>query len=98
MATKTTPASAGELQEFYQDADKRHLVPLWNVTSRLLPAEPQTRVLPYLWRWSDLRRMAHRAGDLVPIERGGERRVLGLVNPGLRSEEHTSELQSQFHL
>ena len=83
MATKTAPASAGELQEFYQEADKRHLVPLWNVTARLLPAEPQTKVLPYLWRWSDLRRMAYRAGDLVPIERGGERRVLGLVNPGL---------------
>ncbi len=72
-----------DLKQFYQEADQRHLVPLWKVTARLLPFEPQTKVLPYLWRWSELRRMAYRAGELVPIERGGERRVLGLVNPGL---------------
>ena len=72
-----------DLKEFYQEADQRHLVPLWKVTARLLPFEPKTKVLAYLWKWSELRRMAHRAGDLVPIERGGERRVLGLVNPGL---------------
>ena len=72
-----------DLKEFYQEADQRHLVPLWKVTARLLPFEPKSKVLAYLWKWSELRRMAHRAGDLVPIERGGERRVLGLVNPGL---------------
>lgn len=81
--TKTTQATEGELKEFYQEADQRHLVPLCKVTARLLPFEPKSTVLPYLWKWSDLRRMAYRAGDLVPIERGGERRVLGLVNPGL---------------
>ena len=81
--SKSIEAGEQELEEFYQEADQRHLVPLWKVTARLLPFEPRSKVLPYLWKWSDLRRMAHRAGDLVPIERGGERRVLGLVNPGL---------------
>ena len=72
-----------DLKEFYQEAEERHLIPLWNITAQLLPSEPKTKVKPFLWRWSDLRRMAYRAGELVPIERGGERRVLGLVNPGL---------------
>lgn len=70
-ATDTTR----EVQEFYQEVAQRHLIPLWKVTARLLPFEPKTKVIPYLWRWSDLRRMSYRAGDLVPIERGGERRV-----------------------
>src|SRR5918992_515687 len=72
-----------ELSEFYREAEARYLVPLWKVTAKLLPAEPRTRVLPYLWKWADLSRLAYSSADLVPIERGGERRVLGLVNPGL---------------
>ena len=72
-----------ETDEFYREVGEKHLVPLWNITQDALPAEPQSPVKPYLWRWADLRRLAHKAGDLVPIERGGERRVLGLVNPGL---------------
>ncbi len=72
-----------ELSEFYEQVDHKHLKPLWPVTARLLPAEPQTKVLPYLWRWSDLRPMAYRAAELVPIDRGGERRVLAFINPGL---------------
>ena len=72
-----------DTETFYREVDQKHLVPLWNVTGELLPREPRTPVRAHLWRWADLRRLAFRAGDLVPIERGGERRVLGLVNPGL---------------
>jgi gentisate 1,2-dioxygenase len=79
-------AGSNEVESFYQEAEAKHLIPLWKVTAKLLPPEPQTKVLPYLWRWSDLRRMAYRAGDLVPIERGGERRVLAFVNPGLQGK------------
>jgi len=78
-----TQGKGDELRGFYKELEQRHLVALWNVTARLLPSEPQTKVLPFLWKWSDLSRLAYRAGELVPIERGGERRVLGLVNPGL---------------
>ena len=71
------------LDDFYLEVEQKHLVPLWKVTKRLLTTEPETKVRPYLWKWTDLRRLAQEAGQLVPIERGGERRVLGLVNPGL---------------
>lgn len=75
-----------DLKVFYEEAKSKNLIPLWKVTAKLLPPEPQTKVVPYLWRWVDLRRMAYRAGDLVPIERGGERRVLAFVNPGLQGK------------
>ncbi len=75
--------SERELGEFYEEAERKHLIPLWRVTQSLLPSEPKTRVRPFLWKWSGLSRMAHHAGKLVPLGRGGERRVLGLRNPGL---------------
>ena len=62
-----TEVDRNQLESFYEEADGKHLIPLWKVTAKLLPPEPQTKVLPYLWKWSDLRRMAYRAGDLVPI-------------------------------
>ena len=65
-------AQSKDLDSFYQETDEKHLIPLWKVTAKLLPPEPQTKVLPYLWHWADLRRMAYRAGELVPIERGGD--------------------------
>ena len=36
-----------------------------------------------MWRWNDLYPLAARAGDLVPVGRGGERRAIALANPGL---------------
>lgn len=81
--SKAAAQTDRELDDFYKEVEKHHLAPLWPVTAQLLPREPQSKVQPYLWRWSDLRPMMLRAGELVPLERGGERRVLALVNPGL---------------
>jgi gentisate 1,2-dioxygenase len=70
-------------QEFYQELERKHLVPLWNITANLLPKEPKSRVVPYLWRWDDFLPLVRRSGELAPLSRGAERRVLGLINPGL---------------
>lgn len=83
MSKVSTHLNNDQLDEFYHQVKAQQLAPLWPVTAQLLPPEPQTKVQPYLWRWSALRPLAFRAGELVPIERGGERRVLALVNPGL---------------
>jgi gentisate 1,2-dioxygenase len=48
-----------------------------------MPNEPRPATRPWLWKWRAVRPLCERAGDLVPIERGGERRVLALANPGL---------------
>ena len=49
----------------------------------LMTAEPASAVEPHLWRWDTIARMARRVAAVVPLERGGDRRTLRLVNPGL---------------
>ncbi|MGH3343028.1 MAG: cupin domain-containing protein [Carbonactinosporaceae bacterium] len=78
-----SPEDPPELRTFYDEIDGYHLQPLWTQTGDLMPFHPRPDAVPWLWRWSRLKPLAQRAGDLVPIERGGERRVLALSNPGL---------------
>jgi gentisate 1,2-dioxygenase len=77
------PAPSPELEELYRGFEKSLLVPLWTEIGDLMPAHPQSKAQPHLWRWSDLLPLAERAGDLVPVGRGGERRAIALANPSL---------------
>ncbi|MBQ0826519.1 cupin domain-containing protein [Streptomyces tagetis] len=76
---EVTPA----LEELYRGFEQELLVPLWTEIGDLMPAHPRSRALPHLWRWQRLRELAARAGDLVPVGRGGERRAIALANPSL---------------
>ncbi|WP_030422837.1 cupin domain-containing protein [Streptomyces sp. SCSIO 75703] len=76
---EVTPA----LEELYRGFEQELLVPLWTEIGDLMPAHPRSRALPHLWRWRRLRELAARAGDLVPVGRGGERRAIALANPSL---------------
>lgn len=71
------------LDRFYGDVAAADLQPLWTQTRDLMTPSPRGGGVPYLWRWDTLRALAERSGDLIPVERGGERRVLALANPGL---------------
>jgi gentisate 1,2-dioxygenase len=71
------------LDQFYADVDGYDLKPLWPIAQELMPPEPRPRTVPWLWRWKTLRELAERAGELITIDRGGDRRVLSLANPGL---------------
>ena len=71
------------LDAFYSDLGSVDLQPLWTQVRNLLPATPKPEALPWLWQGETLRALAARARDLITIERGGERRVLALSNPGL---------------
>ena len=57
MVKNKAPANdrLNKSEAFYKELDNKHLVALWNITSRLLPQEPQTKVKPFLWKWSELR-------------------------------------------
>jgi gentisate 1,2-dioxygenase len=77
----TTPTD--EAQAFDRELERNHLVALWNVSANLLPKEPRGRAIPYLWRWDTLLPLVRRGGELAPLSRGAERRVLGFINPGL---------------
>lgn len=72
-----------ELDAFYADLAASNLQPLWAITQELLTPTPQPRAVPWLWSAKELTSLAARALRLIPIEAGGERRVLSLSNPGL---------------
>jgi gentisate 1,2-dioxygenase len=74
-----TPA----LEQLYQGFEQELLVPLWTQIGDLMPAHPRSMAVPHLWRWDRLRKLAARAGELVPVGRGGERRAIALANPSL---------------
>jgi gentisate 1,2-dioxygenase len=76
---EVTPA----LEELYRDFEQELLVPLWTELANLMPLHPRSRAVPHLWRWRQLQTLAAKAGALVPVGRGGERRAIALANPGL---------------
>ncbi len=77
------PAPTAELQELYRGFEKELLVPLWTEIGDLMPLHPQSKASPHIWRWDSLLPLAEKAGRLVPVGRGGERRAIALANPSL---------------
>jgi len=80
----TTVENQTALEAFYADVAAAELQPLWTQEG-LMPPNPAVapKAVPHLWRWSTLRPLAERAGELITIDRGGDRRVLSFANPGL---------------
>lgn len=76
-------ADTPELQALYRDFDANSLAPLWTQRDDLMPLTPSPTAVPHVWRWKTLFDIAERSGELVPVGRGGERRAIGLTNPGL---------------
>src|SRR6188472_4464066 len=77
------PTATPELEDLYRGFEKELLVPLWTEIGDLMPAHPRSQAQPHLWRWDNLLPLAERAGELVPVGRGGERRAIALANPSL---------------
>jgi gentisate 1,2-dioxygenase len=75
-------ADKPDLDAYYGDIDEAHLQPLWEMRG-ILTSVPAVKSVPYRWRAEDLQQLAARSGELVPIDRGGDRRVLAMSNPGL---------------
>ena len=76
------PDRTPELEELYRGFESELLVPLWTEIGDLMPLQPQSKAVAHMWRWNNLLPLAERAGDLVPVGRGGERRAIALANPG----------------
>jgi len=79
-----------KIQELYDDFEREHLMPLWTQRADLMPETPQPRAVPHVWRWDTLLPLAERAGELIPVGRGGERRAISLANPGLGGRPHAT--------
>lgn len=69
--------------ELYEQLDARDLQPLWTQNEQLMGPQPTSNAIPWLWKKKTLWEMAERAAELITINRGGDRRVLSLANPGL---------------
>ncbi len=84
------PEDTPELRALYKGFEEQHLIPLWTQTGDLMPMHPKPAAVPHVWRWKDLLPLAEASGDLVPVGRGGERRAIGLANPGLGGNAYIS--------
>jgi gentisate 1,2-dioxygenase len=84
------PPRTPELEALYRDFESELLIPLWTEISDLMPMSPRSYAVPHLWHWSNLYAAAARAGDLVPVGRGGERRAIALANPGLAGRPYAT--------
>lgn len=78
------------LDRLYQDFASAGLLPLWTQREDLMPLTPQPAARAHVWRWADLYPIAERAGELVPVGRGGERRAIALANPGLPGQPYAT--------
>jgi gentisate 1,2-dioxygenase len=84
------PDDTPELRQLYADFARNNILPLWTQLGDLMPRHPRPKAVPHVWKWSELYPLAQRSGDLVPVGRGGERRALGLANPGLGGNAYIS--------
>jgi len=84
----TTTDSA--LDQLYRDFASAGLLPLWTQRADLMPLTPRPAAHAHVWRWAELFPIAERAGQLVPVGRGGERRAIALANPGLPGEPYAT--------
>lgn len=86
--SSTNPSTEHALKNLYTDLAVAHLRPLWTITDQLLTPTPKPKAVPWLWSAKTMKPLARRAIALVPVERGGERRVLSLQNPGLEGRPY----------
>jgi gentisate 1,2-dioxygenase len=84
------PAPSDALSELYEGFEREYLIPLWTEIGDLMPSHPRTKASPHLWRWDALLALADRAGELVPVGRGGERRAMALANPALGGKPYAT--------
>lgn len=76
--------------EFCGALAARDLRALWSLQTKIMQEIPVPTTRPWLWKWDTVYPMAKRAGEIITIERGGDRRVIAFANPGLQGLPFTS--------
>lgn len=91
MATRRFRDTADPaLDALYEEVAQRDLQPLWTQEEALMGRTPPRAAVPHLWRGEELLKLSARSGELVGIDRGGDRRVLALANPGLAGQPYAT--------
>ena len=70
------------LESLRRDMTRSHLIPLWELEAEIMGLVPSPKTQAWRWRWDELYGIAERAGALVSVDRGGDRRAIALANPG----------------
>jgi gentisate 1,2-dioxygenase len=81
MENNTTKET--RIEHLLQSFNKASLQPLWTLESTIMPPSPNPKSIPWLWKWEELYDLAEEAGELITLDRGGDRRAIALANPGL---------------
>jgi gentisate 1,2-dioxygenase len=76
--------------DFYKNISKLNMAPLWEVLSKLVTPEPNTRTKSHIWYWKDTMNHVLDAGSIISAEQA-ERRVLILENPNMRGESKITD-------
>jgi gentisate 1,2-dioxygenase len=74
---------AVEADQYYAELESLDVAPLWRVDESGMERSPAS-IRPGVWRWSELYPRLARATEMMDLETGGERRVLTLINPGMK--------------
>ncbi|KEY66392.1 hypothetical protein S7711_05826 [Stachybotrys chartarum IBT 7711] len=85
------------MNEYLAGLPSQHLEPLWNRMSVMVPASPNPKTKPYIWKYSEVLPHLQRAGELVPEEEA-ERRVLMLRNPSMEAPYTTDTIYGGLQL
>src|SRR5207247_2968440 len=88
-------SSPEELQDYYAQLREQNVTPAW--IGGGISIEPQSKAVPHLWRWRDLRPQAMRAAELVGTQQA-ERRVLRLTNPELQGASASNTLVANIQI
>jgi gentisate 1,2-dioxygenase len=88
-------SSDEELQDYYAQLRAQHVVPAW--IGGGISEAPESKAVPYLWHWRELRRQAMRAAELVGTQQA-ERRVLRLTNPELPGASASNTLVANIQI
>ncbi|MDR7236390.1 cupin domain-containing protein [Neobacillus drentensis] len=76
-----------EMEAFHQQVSKDGLEPLWMAAPEVMHRQPKSKAIPYIWKKEVIERHVKKAADIISFENGGDRRVLMLINPGMRDLE-----------
>lgn len=90
IETRATHTVEVGYDEFCGALAARDLKSLWSMQTALMPDAPLPATQPWLWPWKETYPLAKRAGEIITLERGGDRRVLAFANPGLNGLPFTS--------
>ncbi len=76
-----------EIAEFHREVSKDALEPLWMAAPAVMLSEPKSKPIPYIWKREVIERHMQKAAKIMDFNNGGDRRVLMLINPGMRDLE-----------